>query len=166
MMLKIVGPSIWIPLVMIAWGVVMMAMAAVTNGPGLLASRFFLGIAEAGLFPGVIFYLSMWYTRRTQASRISIFFGCSTLAGVSPRISLTKRQTLSVSHAKTNAYQTIRPLAVCLHTASCRWTASATCTAGNGFLSLKRSLPSFWPLAPISFCPISPRTPNVGCKPS
>jgi MFS family permease len=61
----------------------MAAMAASTNAAGLLAARFFLGITEAGLFPGVIFYLSLWYTRDQQASRVAFFFSCSTLAGVS-----------------------------------------------------------------------------------
>ncbi|KAI8145523.1 major facilitator superfamily domain-containing protein [Fennellomyces sp. T-0311] len=81
LMLKKVGPNIWIPLVMVSFGIVMACMAAITNGEGLLATRFFLGIAEAGLFPGVIFYMTLWYTRREQATRISIFFGCATLAG-------------------------------------------------------------------------------------
>ncbi|KAK9680510.1 hypothetical protein K7432_015913, partial [Basidiobolus ranarum] len=80
-MLKKIGPSRWIPIVMIAWAVVMMCMAAVTNAAGLLASRFFLGLAEAGLFPGVIFYLSLWYTRQEQALRIALFFGAATIAG-------------------------------------------------------------------------------------
>ncbi|KAF7723576.1 hypothetical protein EC973_001817 [Apophysomyces ossiformis] len=81
LMLKKIGPSKWIPLVMIAWGTVMACMAAIHNTAGLLASRFFLGITEAGLFPGVIFYLSLWYTRKEQATRVAIFFSCSTLAG-------------------------------------------------------------------------------------
>ncbi|KAK9764896.1 hypothetical protein K7432_007216 [Basidiobolus ranarum] len=80
-MLKKIGPSRWIPIVMIAWSVVMMCMAAVSNAAGLLASRFFLGLAEAGLFPGVIFYLSLWYTRQEQALRIALFFSAATIAG-------------------------------------------------------------------------------------
>ncbi|KAG1157825.1 hypothetical protein G6F36_014212 [Rhizopus arrhizus] len=72
MILKVVGPSKWIPIVMLSWGTVMACMAACKNSAGLLASRFFLGITEAGLFPGIIFYLSLWYT---------LFFSCSTLAG-------------------------------------------------------------------------------------
>jgi hypothetical protein len=46
MILKRIGPSRWIPIVMIMWGTVMAAMAAVTNTAGLLAARFFLGIAK------------------------------------------------------------------------------------------------------------------------
>ncbi|GAA5812716.1 hypothetical protein MFLAVUS_006174 [Mucor flavus] len=81
MILKVIGPSKWIPIVMISWGTVMAAMAACTNTAGLLAARFFLGITEAGLFPGVIFYLTLWYKRGEQATRVAIFFSFSTLAG-------------------------------------------------------------------------------------
>ncbi|KAI8145520.1 major facilitator superfamily domain-containing protein [Fennellomyces sp. T-0311] len=79
--LKFMGPRKWIALIMIVWGSIMAAMAAVKNGAGLMASRFFLGLAEAGLFPGVIFFLSVWYPRRTQTIRIAIFYAASTVAG-------------------------------------------------------------------------------------
>jgi MFS family permease len=81
LMLKKLGAHRWIPIVMIAWGIVMITMATVKNTTGLLVARFFLGITEAGLFPGVIFYLSLWYTREEQASRIAWFFACATIAG-------------------------------------------------------------------------------------
>ena len=48
---------------------------------GFLAARFFLGVAESGLFPGVVFYLSMWYRREEQHYRISLFFSAASLAG-------------------------------------------------------------------------------------
>lgn len=50
-MLKFVGPRRWISAIMITWGTITAAMAAVKNGSGLLAARFFLGLAEAGLYP-------------------------------------------------------------------------------------------------------------------
>ncbi|RKP22780.1 putative MFS transporter [Syncephalis pseudoplumigaleata] len=85
-------PSKIIALSMIAWGIIMISMAGIYNYPGLLSTRFFLGATEAGLFPGVVFYLSMWYTRAEQASisraaaaaatvRMALFFGAATLAG-------------------------------------------------------------------------------------
>ena len=43
--------------------------------------RFFLGATEAGLFPGVVYYLSCWYKRKEQHFRISIFFSAASLAG-------------------------------------------------------------------------------------
>lgn len=52
-MLKKLRPSRWLPTIMVAWGVVMTLMGIVRNYQGLLATRIFLGVAEAGLFPGV-----------------------------------------------------------------------------------------------------------------
>ncbi|KAJ9137590.1 hypothetical protein NKR19_g8174 [Coniochaeta hoffmannii] len=51
--------SRWLPLIMVAWGTVMTLMGIVQNYHGLLIARLFLGVAEAGLFPGVAYYLTM-----------------------------------------------------------------------------------------------------------
>lgn len=51
------------------------------NWAGLVAVRLLLGIAEAGLYPGVIFYLSLWYPRHLYQTRVSIFFASATIAG-------------------------------------------------------------------------------------
>lgn len=40
-----------------------------------------LGVTESGLFPGVVYYLSMWYKREERQYRISLFFSCASLAG-------------------------------------------------------------------------------------
>lgn len=55
MVMKAWRPSMWIPIIMIAWGIVMTLMGIVHNFAGLLAARVFLGATEAGLFPGVSF---------------------------------------------------------------------------------------------------------------
>ncbi|KAI7881293.1 MFS general substrate transporter [Lichtheimia hyalospora FSU 10163] len=81
--LKLIGPRYWISLIMLVWGVIMAAMSACKDGPSLLAARFFLGIAESGLFPGIAFYLSVWYPRRNQSVRISMVWASSTIAGAS-----------------------------------------------------------------------------------
>ncbi|KAF9153225.1 hypothetical protein BG015_003826 [Linnemannia schmuckeri] len=81
MCLKMAGPRRWLSFVMIAWGGIMMCMAAVTNAAGLLAARFFLGVAECGLFPGVVYLFSLWYTRDEQALRNGVFFSTATMAG-------------------------------------------------------------------------------------
>lgn len=54
-MLKKLRPSVWLPCIMVAWGLVMTLMGIVKNYKGLLIARFFLGVAEAGLFPGVAY---------------------------------------------------------------------------------------------------------------
>ncbi|KAF9578612.1 hypothetical protein BGW38_005499 [Lunasporangiospora selenospora] len=79
--LKKLGPRLWIPFVMLAWGIVSMSMAAVTNGSGLLASRFFLGLAESGYAPAPVYIISLWYRRNEQALRIGFFYSASMIAG-------------------------------------------------------------------------------------
>jgi len=46
-----------------------------------LATRFFLGLAETGMFPGCFYLISMWYKRSEAQRRYSFFFGSTTLAG-------------------------------------------------------------------------------------
>ncbi|ORX96098.1 MFS general substrate transporter [Basidiobolus meristosporus CBS 931.73] len=79
-LLKRATPSRWISRIMISWGIMSCCAAAVKNFAGLMSIRFFLGVAEAGFFPGVIYYFSFWYTRKEQATRIGILFAVSLLA--------------------------------------------------------------------------------------
>ncbi|KAI0655691.1 MFS general substrate transporter [Cubamyces menziesii] len=79
--LKRFSPSKWIPTLMICWSAVMISMAFVKNFGGLLTARVFLGVTEAGLFPGATFYLCMWYPRAYQAQRVAIMSGSSSIAG-------------------------------------------------------------------------------------
>ncbi|GAA5840352.1 hypothetical protein JCM5353_002791 [Sporobolomyces roseus] len=81
LMLKKVKPSYWLGGITIIWGIVMTLMGVVTSFGGLIAARLALGIAEAGLFPGVILYISLWYPRHISQSRVAFFFGAATLAG-------------------------------------------------------------------------------------
>jgi hypothetical protein len=53
LLLKKLRPSRWLPFIMVCWGTVMTLMGIVQSYRGLLAARLFLGVAEAGLFPGV-----------------------------------------------------------------------------------------------------------------
>ncbi|RWA03164.1 hypothetical protein EKO27_g11940, partial [Xylaria grammica] len=79
--LKRTSPRIWLPTLTIVWGVVATLMGVVQNEPGFLAARFFLGVAESGLFPGVTYYFSMWYKRRERQYRVALFFSAASLAG-------------------------------------------------------------------------------------
>ncbi|KAJ6625810.1 major facilitator superfamily domain-containing protein [Mycena sp. CBHHK59/15] len=79
--LKLVRPSRWIPSIMLAWGLVMTLMCLCKTYHELIIARIFLGLTEAGLFPGITFYLSLWYRRRDVASRVAIFFSAATIAG-------------------------------------------------------------------------------------
>ena len=55
--LKYFTPSKWIARIMVSWGIVTICTAAVTSYEGLIVVRIFLGIAEAGFFPGIMMYL-------------------------------------------------------------------------------------------------------------
>lgn len=48
---------------------------------GLLATRFFLGLFETGMFPGCFYLIGMWYRRHEAQKRYSFFFSSTTLAG-------------------------------------------------------------------------------------
>lgn len=81
MVMKAWRPAMWLPIIMLAWGVVMVGMGFVQNFAGLFVARLFLGMTEAGLFPGVSFYLTQWYTKYEISWRISLFFSAATAAG-------------------------------------------------------------------------------------
>lgn len=68
-----VGARIWIARIMITWGLLSAAMALVTTPMSFYVLRFLLGVAEAGLFPGVIYYLSLWFPKRSRAAATAWF---------------------------------------------------------------------------------------------
>ena len=82
LMLHRVGARAWIARIMISWGVVAIAMAAVRGVASFYLLRFALGIAEAGFFPGIIFYFTLWFPAREQARALALFMTASPLAGV------------------------------------------------------------------------------------
>ena len=81
LVLRRTTPRFWLPTLTLTWGTVATLIGTIQNYSGFLAARFFLGVTECGLFPGVVFYLSMWYKRSEQHYRISLFFSAASLAG-------------------------------------------------------------------------------------
>lgn len=81
MVLKKLRPSIYIPATMVVWALFQIFMGIVKNYGQLVALRFCLGMAEAGLFPGLNFYLTGWYRREELNKRVSFFFAGAVLAG-------------------------------------------------------------------------------------
>ena len=81
MMMKRVRPSLWLTLIMVTWGIVMTCQGLVESFSGLLACRVLLGIAEGGLFPGVNYFITMWYRRQECGFRMALFFSAATAAG-------------------------------------------------------------------------------------
>ncbi len=81
-LLKKFGARKWIARIMITWGIVSSCMIFVKGEASFDALRFLLGIAEAGFFPGVIFYLTLWYPSRMRATRTAWFVAAIAVSGV------------------------------------------------------------------------------------
>lgn len=76
------GAPRWLGRIMITWGILSAMMIFVTTPTTFYVLRFLIGVAEAGFFPGVIFYLTLWFpaARRT---RMTAFFMCAiAVAGI------------------------------------------------------------------------------------
>ncbi|KAF2008908.1 pantothenate transporter liz1 [Aaosphaeria arxii CBS 175.79] len=74
-------PAIYLPTCMIIWGIISGATGACQNFGGLVACRFFLGFIEAAYFPGCLFYLSSWYTRKELGFRTAVLYSGSLISG-------------------------------------------------------------------------------------
>ncbi|KAF4884651.1 MFS transporter prlL [Colletotrichum fructicola] len=79
--LKRFSPSIWMGRIMITWGIISMCQGATQDYAGILACRFFLGLAEAGFYPGVLYHLSFWYPTQRLPLRIGFFYACGMFSG-------------------------------------------------------------------------------------
>ncbi|EFR00745.1 hypothetical protein MGYG_03750 [Nannizzia gypsea CBS 118893] len=81
LLLKKFKPHVWLSVCMFAFGLITCLQGIVTNYAGILATRFFLGLAETGMFPGCFYLMGMWYKRSEAQKRFSFFFSSTTLAG-------------------------------------------------------------------------------------
>ena len=82
LMLARVGAGLWIARIMLTWGVVSAAMAFVNSAWMFYLLRFLLGAAEAGFFPGIIYYLTQWFPARERGRAIALFMTGTAIAGV------------------------------------------------------------------------------------
>jgi ACS family tartrate transporter-like MFS transporter len=76
------GARRWIARIMITWGLLAMGMMLVKTPVQFYTVRFLLGMAEAGFFPGVVFYLSQWFPANVRARTISRFYVALPLSSV------------------------------------------------------------------------------------
>ncbi len=76
------GARKWIARIMVSWGILSGATAFVTGETSFFVVRFLLGIAEAGFFPGIIFYLTLWFPAAYRARIIGYFMAAIPLSSV------------------------------------------------------------------------------------
>jgi MFS family permease len=81
-LLKRIGARIWIARIMISWGIISSAMIFVNGEWSFYAMRFLLGIAEAGFFPGIIYYLTLWYPSKIRSTRTAWFVSAIAVSGI------------------------------------------------------------------------------------
>jgi len=68
------GARRWIARIMLSWGLCCMLMAFVTGPRGFYAARLLLGAAEAGFFPGILYYMTLWFPAKYRARVLGYFF--------------------------------------------------------------------------------------------
>lgn len=78
---KLGKPALYLPVCMVVWGVISTATAACQSFGGLIACRFMLGFVEAAYFPGCLYYLSCWYTRKELGLRTAMFYSGALISG-------------------------------------------------------------------------------------
>jgi ACS family tartrate transporter-like MFS transporter len=76
------GARRWLARIMLTWGLIAIGMLFVRTPTQFYIARFLLGVAEAGFFPGVIFYLMQWFPPEQRARAVSRFYISLPLSGV------------------------------------------------------------------------------------
>ena len=76
------GVRRWIPALMVSWGVISCLMIFIRDPISFYATRFLLGAAEAGFFPGMIFYMKRWFPARARARAVAWFMTANPIAGI------------------------------------------------------------------------------------
>lgn len=82
LLLKKVSPRNWQFRIFLSWGIVLTCHAAVKNKEGMYAARFFLGMMEAGMFPGIAAQLCSWYRSDEMGKPIMWMFGFQNCSGI------------------------------------------------------------------------------------
>ncbi len=80
--LERVGARRWIFLILLAWGALSAANASIESPRGLYTVRIFLGLVEAGFFPGMVLYTTYWFTKAYRARVVAVFMVALPLANV------------------------------------------------------------------------------------
>src|SRR5271169_3781085 len=77
-----VGARRWITLIAVAWGLCSAGTALATGVVSFVIARFLLGMAEAGFFPGIAFFMTCWFPSRRRGRAMGVFFAVGASAGI------------------------------------------------------------------------------------
>ncbi len=76
------GTRVWISRIMISWGVISLAMMFTSSTTTFYILRFLLGVAEAGFFPGIVYYIALWYPESTRGKTYTRFMAAIAVSGI------------------------------------------------------------------------------------
>ncbi|RMZ82981.1 hypothetical protein DV737_g1792, partial [Chaetothyriales sp. CBS 132003] len=79
--LKRLKPHVWLSVCAFGFGLATTMQGLTQNFAGLVTTRVFLGLFEAGMFPGAYYIMSHWYKRQESQKRFTFFFASTVLAG-------------------------------------------------------------------------------------
>jgi len=82
LLLQRYGARAWLARIMLTWGIAAMAMAFVRGETSFYVLRFILGAAEAGFFPGIIYYFTQWLPAAERGKAMAVFLSGSAIASV------------------------------------------------------------------------------------
>ena len=82
LLLHKLGARVWLARILITWGIVAILTGFARTAIHLYALRFLLGVAEAGYFPGIVLYLTYWFSRRRLAHAIALLCTGTAIANI------------------------------------------------------------------------------------
>jgi MFS family permease len=66
------GARVWFARILLTWGLLTVALGFTMSGSVFAAVRFLVGVAEAGAYPGIVFYLTLWFPKRYQVQAVAL----------------------------------------------------------------------------------------------
>ncbi|KAL7624706.1 hypothetical protein AAE478_006277 [Parahypoxylon ruwenzoriense] len=80
LMMKVLSPSKWMFILILAWGISACSSSTARDFKGMMCVRFAIGLAEAGFFPAVLYHMAFWYKPKEMPQRIAIFYSIGQLS--------------------------------------------------------------------------------------
>ncbi|PSN75238.1 pantothenate transporter liz1 [Corynespora cassiicola Philippines] len=74
-------PSLYLPAIMVVWGILTCLMALIHDFKHLVVLRVFVGVLESGFAPGILLIISSWYKREEQSKRFAVYMSAAILSG-------------------------------------------------------------------------------------
>lgn len=96
-----VAPQSWIARIVVSVGLVYACYPAVTSGAGLIVIRLMTGIVTAGVWPGMAYFISLWYPAHRTARRIGYYFTAAQISAAASGLVSAGFQKMDGTHGKT-----------------------------------------------------------------